>query len=214
MKPDITKISRAAGEIKRRNVFRVGSVYLITAATLAALAADLLPTFGIPEWAVRFTVISLFLGFPIALLLAWFFELNASGVNLDPGISAEQSTVTMFADGRTHLSVAVEKNGRWETRGFNNSFTLGRSPGTDIRIDNPSVSRRHARVFCENGTWMLEDLGSRNGTRLNGEMVSQVSLPEYAEVSLAEGGPRIVIRNYDIDMDRTRLAGAAASSEN
>ena len=206
MKPDIARISRAIGEIKRRSVFRVGSVYLITAAGLAALAADVLPTFGVSDLAIRIIVIALFLGFPLSLLLAWFFELSAEGVKVDPGVYAEQETATLFFDNNAQLSVSVEQDGRWETRGFNNSFTLGRSPGTDIHVDNPSVSRRHARVYFEDGVWMLEDLGSRNGTKLNGKQINCVPLPPYAEVNLADGGPKIVIKNHDIDMDQTRMA--------
>jgi len=147
MRPDITKISRAVGEIKRRSVFRVGSVYLITAVSLAALAADVLPTFGVSDLAIRFTMIGLFVGLPVAIILAWFFELSTEGVKFDPGFPANQETVTLFSDGNALLSVAVEQNGNWKTREFNNSFTLGRSPSPDIHLDNPSVSRRRARVY-------------------------------------------------------------------
>jgi len=212
VKPDITKISRTVGDIKRRSVFKVSSVYLITAAGLAALAADVMPTFGVPDWAIRFTVLSLFLGLPVAVILAWIFELTNEGVRIDPGIPKNQDTLTLFSNGKAHLSVAVEKNGRWETRDFNNSFTLGRSPSTDIHVDNPSVSRRHARVIFENGVWMLEDLGSRNGTKLNGEQINRACLPPYAEINLSDGGPKIVIKNHDFDMDRTRLADQSNNS--
>ena len=206
MRPDITRISRALGDLKRRSVFRVGSFYLITAAGLAALAADVLPTFGVSDLVIRFAVISLFLGFPLAILLAWFFELSTEGVKLDPGVAAEQETITLFSDGNALLTVAVEQDGRWETKGFNNNFTLGRSPSTDVHVDNPSVSRRHARVFLENGVWMLEDLGSRNGTKLNGEQINRACLPPYAEINLSDGAPKIIIKNHDIDIDQTRLA--------
>lgn len=206
MRPDITRISRAVGEIKRRSVFRVGSVYLITAAGLAALAADVLPTFGVSDMAIRFMVIALFVGLPVAVILAWFFELSTEGVKLDPGFPANQETVTLLSNGNAHLTVAVERNGQWQTKNFNNSFTLGRSPGTDIHLDNPSVSRRHARVLFENGAWIIEDLGSRNGTKLNGEQINRACLPPYAEIKLSDDAPKIVMKNHDFDMDRTRLA--------
>jgi len=205
MKLDINKISRTAGDFKRRNVFKVGSVYLITIATLSALAADLLPTFGVPDWVVRFTVVILFLGFPVALILAWLFELNTEGVKIDRGNSEDQEAITLFSGNQTHLSVSVENNGRLETTGFNNSFTMGRSPGTDLQINNLSVSRRHARVFLENGVWMLQDLGSRNGTKLNGELINKAALPAYSEIYLSHDSPKIVIRIHDFEMDKTQL---------
>lgn len=46
---------------------------------------------------------------------------------------------------------------------------LGRESGVDILIDSPGISRRHARIFVENNQYTLEDLGSSNGTFLNGE---------------------------------------------
>ena len=46
---------------------------------------------------------------------------------------------------------------------------LGRESGVDILIDSPGISRRHARIFVENDQYTLEDLGSSNGTFLNGE---------------------------------------------
>jgi FHA domain/Domain of unknown function (DUF1707) len=48
------------------------------------------------------------------------------------------------------------------------SVTLGRSRECDCVLAEPSVSRRHAELRHEGGRWMLRDLGSRNGTRVNG----------------------------------------------
>ena len=50
---------------------------------------------------------------------------------------------------------------------------LGSSPGSGVRIAHPSVSRRHAMIFVCEGKAEIEDLGSRNGTRLNGRRVSR-----------------------------------------
>ena len=46
--------------------------------------------------------------------------------------------------------------------------TLGRSRNCDCVLADPSVSRRHAELRREGGRWILRDLGSRNGTRVNG----------------------------------------------
>ncbi len=51
-------------------------------------------------------------------------------------------------------------------------FTIGRAPTCDFTVADLSVSRRHARLHKEDETWMLSDLGSTNGTRLNGWRVT------------------------------------------
>jgi FHA domain len=65
---------------------------------------------------------------------------------------------------------------------------LGREHGTaDLVIEDPGVSRRHARVFPENGTLVVEDLGSSNGTYVNGERISgPVEVAAGDEVQLGD----------------------------
>jgi pSer/pThr/pTyr-binding forkhead associated (FHA) protein len=50
---------------------------------------------------------------------------------------------------------------------------LGRGPGVELSFDDPRLSRRHAEVFHENGRLVLADLGSMNGTFVNGERVTK-----------------------------------------
>ena len=50
--------------------------------------------------------------------------------------------------------------------------TLGRAPGCGVQIDDVQVSKLHARLFLHEGAWFLEDLGSTNGTKLNGEVLA------------------------------------------
>ncbi|MGZ4176411.1 MAG: FHA domain-containing protein, partial [Solirubrobacteraceae bacterium] len=49
--------------------------------------------------------------------------------------------------------------------------TLGRSRQCDVTVDDPNVSRTHAEVRPRGGSWVLSDLGSTNGSRLNGRRV-------------------------------------------
>jgi pSer/pThr/pTyr-binding forkhead associated (FHA) protein len=55
---------------------------------------------------------------------------------------------------------------------LNGTVTIGRSPRADISIEDPFASGRHARVYARDGTFYVEDMGSTNGTYLNGARVA------------------------------------------
>lgn len=56
------------------------------------------------------------------------------------------------------------------------SLTVGRLPDCDVVVDDPSVSKHHARLSWNEALWTVEDLGSSNGTRLNGQPVEGMGL--------------------------------------
>ena len=74
------KIDNLFGELKRRNVYKVAVVYAIVAWLLTQIATQVFPFFEIPNWAVRLVVLLLILGFPVALILSWAFELTPEGI--------------------------------------------------------------------------------------------------------------------------------------
>jgi TolB-like protein len=67
-------------EVKRRNVYKVAVAYAVVSWLLVQVATQVFPFFEIPNWAVRLVVLLLILGFPIALILAWAFELTPEGI--------------------------------------------------------------------------------------------------------------------------------------
>jgi TolB-like protein/Flp pilus assembly protein TadD len=67
-------------ELKRRRVIRVSVVYAIVAWLLVQISSIIVPAFELPSWMIRGVVIFLVLGFPVAILLAWAFELTPDGV--------------------------------------------------------------------------------------------------------------------------------------
>jgi hypothetical protein len=68
------------GEMKRRNVFRVAGVYAVVGWVLAQIATTLEETMGLPAWFDGLIVALLLIGFPIAIVFAWAFELTPQGV--------------------------------------------------------------------------------------------------------------------------------------
>jgi TolB-like protein len=67
-------------ELKRRNVYKVAVAYAIVGWLLVQIATQVFPFFEIPSWAVRLVVLAIVIGFPIALMLAWAFELTPEGI--------------------------------------------------------------------------------------------------------------------------------------
>jgi TolB-like protein len=68
------------GELKRRNVYKVAVAYAVVAWLLIQIATQVFPFFEIPNWGVRLVVLIIAIGFPIALILAWAFELTPEGL--------------------------------------------------------------------------------------------------------------------------------------
>src|SRR6266699_3321206 len=78
-------------ELKRRNVYKVAIAYGVVAWLLMQVASQIFPFFEIPNWAVRLVVLLLILGFPIALVLAWAFELTPEGLKREKAADRESA---------------------------------------------------------------------------------------------------------------------------
>jgi TolB-like protein len=90
--------TRFLTELKRRNVYRAAVAYGVVAWFLTQLTTQVFPFFEIPYSAVRFVVIALAVGFPIAMLLSWLYEFTPEGVvrteDLDPAEARSAQRVT------------------------------------------------------------------------------------------------------------------------
>jgi len=78
-------------ELKRRNVFRVGVAYAIVAWLLVEMASVVLPTFKTPEWVMQAFTFLVVLGFPLALIVAWAYELTPEGIKRDSAVDRTES---------------------------------------------------------------------------------------------------------------------------
>jgi TolB-like protein/Tfp pilus assembly protein PilF len=67
-------------ELKRRNVYKVAIAYIVAGWALSQGIAQVFPVFDVPNWAIRAIVLLIILGFPIALVFAWFFEITPEGI--------------------------------------------------------------------------------------------------------------------------------------
>jgi TolB-like protein/Tfp pilus assembly protein PilF len=67
-------------ELKRRNVYKVAVAYAVVGWLLVQVATQVFPFFEIPNWAVRLVVLLIIVGFPIALVIAWAFEITPEGI--------------------------------------------------------------------------------------------------------------------------------------
>jgi TolB-like protein/Flp pilus assembly protein TadD len=67
-------------ELRRRNVYKVAVAYAVVGWLLVQIATQVSPFFEIPNWAVRLVVLVIIVGFPIALVIAWAFEITPEGL--------------------------------------------------------------------------------------------------------------------------------------
>src|SRR5262245_24369178 len=88
------------GELKRRNVYRAAVAYGVVAWFLTQLTTQVFPFFEIPNSAVRFVVIALAIGFPIAMLLAWVYEFTPEGIVRTEDLHPAQARSIQRATGR------------------------------------------------------------------------------------------------------------------
>jgi len=81
-------------ELKRRNVMRVAVAYAIAGWVLMQIAATVLPIFETPPWILKVVTFLIVLGFPIALILAWAFEMTPEGIKREADVERSDSITT------------------------------------------------------------------------------------------------------------------------
>ncbi len=97
-------------ELKRRKVMRVAITYGVVMWLLIQIAATVFPQLGIPEWAPRLVTLLLLIGFPVALIIAWAFELTPDGIRTTKKARVER--------GDTPVSKGQQRKRNWTTLAF------------------------------------------------------------------------------------------------
>jgi TolB-like protein/Flp pilus assembly protein TadD len=71
-------------ELQRRKVYRVAAAYIIAAGFIIQIGSAVFPAWELPNWTLRFVVVLLLVGFPIALILAWAYDITPQGIRATP----------------------------------------------------------------------------------------------------------------------------------
>src|SRR6267142_4962460 len=75
-------------ELKHRKVYRVAAAYIIAAGFIIQIGSAVFPAWELPNWTLRLVVVLLLIGFPIALILSWAYDVTAEGIRATPAVSA------------------------------------------------------------------------------------------------------------------------------
>src|SRR5437667_20810 len=78
-------------EVKRRKVYQAAVAYVIAAGGIVQLASAAFPAWELPNWALRLVIVLLLIGFPIALILAWAFDVTPEGIRSTPSAAAPKT---------------------------------------------------------------------------------------------------------------------------
>jgi serine/threonine-protein kinase len=128
-------------ELKRRNVVRVGILYAVAGWLLLQIADVLFSVMELPGWSLRFVLALLMLGFPMALIFAWVFEMTPEGLKLEKDIQRDSSITPqtgrkidrLITIGAVLVAVALIADRLWLTPGDAESQTaqVASDAGTD-----------------------------------------------------------------------------------
>jgi TolB-like protein/Tfp pilus assembly protein PilF len=86
-------------ELQRRKVYRVAAAYIVAAGFLIQMASAAFPAWELPNWSLRLVVVLLLIGFPIAVILAWAYDITPQGIQGTPtrGIHRRRNLILLIA---------------------------------------------------------------------------------------------------------------------
>lgn len=216
-KPTLTKSDKKSlgqklvaflSELERRKVVQTTLVYLLAAWGISAGAADIFGALGLPEWAAGYVVIGIFALTPVVAALSWVYEVNKKGIYRDHGPPDElitRDTEIARRNRRKPLTLTY----RDQTQTFYRDVAVGRDESCSFQILEPLVSRRHVKFEFADGGWHACDLGSANGTQIDGRELDRERLDGEASMVLYPGGPPLLVKVAgEVQSAQTQLAGS------
>lgn len=181
-------------ELKRRRVFRTSILYIAGCWLIVQMSEILFTPLGL-DWDdnSRTLLIAAIIGFPIVLAISWFVQVSSKGLvrtsafverrvlnNIPPINERRHYRLTQYFSKDEVLPeyewVLSAETGSLAglSFGVNRTLVLGRALDCDVAIVSQHVSRQHARLDLDDNELTIEDLGSSNGTVVNGKVVSGV----------------------------------------
>jgi TolB-like protein/Tfp pilus assembly protein PilF len=94
-------------ELKRRNVFRVAIAYAVAAWLLIEVSATTFPLLNLPDWTATFITVLLIIGFPVALIFAWAFELTPEGLKKEKQVDRSHSITHLTGRKLDYIIIGV-----------------------------------------------------------------------------------------------------------
>jgi TolB-like protein/cytochrome c-type biogenesis protein CcmH/NrfG len=155
-------------ELKRRKVYRVAVAYAVLAWLLIQIATQTLPFFEIPAWTVRLIIVTLVLGFPVALLLSWLFDLTPSGIKRTDDVEdvKEPAPIAVAKTPAPEKSIAVlpfenlsdDQQNAYFADGIQDDILSSLAKVADLKV----ISRTSVRQY-RSGTRNLREIGEALG---------------------------------------------------
>ncbi len=126
------------GELKRRNVYKVAVAYIVAGWALSQGIAQVFPVFDVPNWIIRLIVLLVILGLPIALVLAWMFEITPQGIKRTETADAMPSATRR----KKHVWIYVVVIGAAISIGlfFLGRYSAGNKTASPAGISNKSIA--------------------------------------------------------------------------
>ena len=100
-------LKKFLAELQRRNVYRVAVAYGVVSWLLIQIATQIFPVFEIPNWGARLVILALALGFPVALVLAWAYEITPEGIKHTEDVGPGKSTTRRTGRALDFVIIAV-----------------------------------------------------------------------------------------------------------
>ena len=153
-------------ELKRRKVYRVAVAYAVLSWLLIQIATQVFPFFDIPAWTVRLVVVALALGFPVALLLSWAFDLTPSGIKRTEDLKPSDMPAAIVKSPPPEKSIAVlpfenlsdDQQNAYFADGIQDDILSSLAKVADLKV----ISRTSVRQF-RSGTRNLREIGEALG---------------------------------------------------
>src|SRR5436190_6907074 len=222
-------MSNFFAELQRRKVYRVAAAYIIAAGFIIQIGSAVFPAWELPNWTLRLVVALLLIGFPIALILSWAYDLTAEGIQATPSVSVpgrhrRRNFILLIASGvivsaaagffllprdsrKIEKSIAVlpfenlsdEKENAYFADGMQDDILTNLSKIGDLKV----ISRMSVMSYRDEGTRKAREIGKALGvaTLLEGS-VRRVGNRVRVNVQLidASNDEHIWAEDYDRDL--------------